>query len=222
MKQSNKSQVYNSIVLASDDETVYLTVSSTRFVLSDGVFEVESLVRHLSCEKLTLKVWQSMFNQQNLSFRRLFPTAPGGWSPSIWSPRRFNFFKCFTIFPGNHHQSWLPYTTDTYFHAFCICILWHWKQRWVSWWKRSILQTDSKSTRVKTFCSSARLGWEEFTSKFFSSHFAWWWVVIVIDDDDNYHRDVDDRLIGFHQALVERGEGWNHWGACRQPSWHAR
>ena len=48
MKQSNKSQVYNSIVLASDDETVYLTVSSTRFVLSDGVFEVESLVRHLS------------------------------------------------------------------------------------------------------------------------------------------------------------------------------
>ena len=44
-KLSNKSQVYNSIVLASDDETVYLTVSSTRFVLSDGVFEVEFLVQ---------------------------------------------------------------------------------------------------------------------------------------------------------------------------------
>jgi len=35
-------KVYNSIVLASDDETVYLTVSSTRFVLSDGVFEIVS------------------------------------------------------------------------------------------------------------------------------------------------------------------------------------
>ena len=51
-----KSQVYNSIVLASDDETAYLTVSSTRFVLSDGVFEVESFLQHfLACAKLTLK-----------------------------------------------------------------------------------------------------------------------------------------------------------------------
>ena len=40
--QNVNRQVYNSIVLASDDQTVYLTVSSTRFVLSDGVFEVEN------------------------------------------------------------------------------------------------------------------------------------------------------------------------------------
>ena len=33
-------QVYNSLALASDDETVYLTVSSTRFALSDSLFEI--------------------------------------------------------------------------------------------------------------------------------------------------------------------------------------
>jgi len=35
-------KVYNSIVLADDDETVYVTVSSTRFGLSDGLFEITS------------------------------------------------------------------------------------------------------------------------------------------------------------------------------------
>jgi len=35
-------KVYNSVVVSADEETVYLTVSSTRFVLSDGLFEMIS------------------------------------------------------------------------------------------------------------------------------------------------------------------------------------
>jgi sugar lactone lactonase YvrE len=52
--------VYNSIALASDDDTVYLTVSSTRFQLSDGLFEIISdpsgrLVRYsLSTKEVTV------------------------------------------------------------------------------------------------------------------------------------------------------------------------
>ena len=36
--------MYNSVVVSADEETVYLTVSSTRFVLSDGLFEVSRVI----------------------------------------------------------------------------------------------------------------------------------------------------------------------------------
>ena len=40
--EGEKNRVVNAVALASDDETVYLTVSSTRFQLSDSLFEIMS------------------------------------------------------------------------------------------------------------------------------------------------------------------------------------